>query len=403
MIRVLHMLPDLELGGGQLLLLRNISAMDPAEFSHAACTIRAHGTMHDQFRAAGVDLHTLDLRTLAGMPAALRRLVRLVHRLDVDIIHTNNTGSDRLFGQSAALLTGKPVVNSLHSPLQFGRRQRGPGKILQFVRLRIDRAVARRTIRHVVAVGQSVRQEWHAYFRALGVDDHRHTIVHPGLELAPYEPRPDHERAALRQSLGLADASPLLITVARMTSGKGQNLMFPLMRHVLARYPCARLLLVGDGPLRPAHEHAARREGVGHAVVFAGARLDVPALLDAADLAVFPSLGEGLPLAVLEAMAAGKPVVAFDLPSFMELHDDPPCAVFVAPIGDGPALTRAVLDVLAQPDRMAAMAATARRIVETRFTQQAASRALERIYREVLKSPPRNQPDARRAQPAGAG
>lgn len=402
MIRVLHMLPDLELGGGQLLLLRNVSAMDRSEFSHVVCGVRAAGTMHEQFRAAGLELHTLGLRSPAGMPAALHRLVRIVRDRGIDLIHTNNTGTDRLFGQAAALVCGRPVVNSLHSPLQYGRRQRGLGKVAQRVRLRVDRAVARRTIRHVVAVGQSVREEWHGYFRALGVADEHHTIVHPGLEPAGYEPRSAEERAALRRSLGLEDASPLLITVARMTNGKGQGVLFPLLRRVREGRPAARLLLVGDGPLRADHEASARREGVADAVVFAGARHDVPALLDAADLVVFPSLSEGLPLAVLEAMAAARPVVAFDLPSFKELHDDPACAVFVRPIGDGEALTRAVLDVLARPDGMAAMAAIGRRTIETRFTQQATSRALERIYREVLARPARGL-SAGRAEPAGAG
>jgi len=383
MIRVLHMLPDLDLGGGQLLLLRNLSAMDRAEFSHVVCTVWPRGSMHEQFRAAGIDVETLALRSPAGMPAALLRLRRIIRDRDIDLIHTNNTGSDRLFGQAAALLCRKPLVNTLHSTLFLGGNLRGRKEVIRRMRLAVDRAIARRTIRHVIAVGESVRQAWHGYVSTLGVGDDRISVVPPGIDMGRFPERTEAERAALLAPLGLADASPLLITVARLVTGKGHIMLMPLLREVLAAHPRARLLLVGDGPLRGELAALAEREGVAHAVVFAGRRDDVPALLDAADLLVFPSLSEGFPLSILEAMAAGLPIAAFDLPSFAELGDARAAASF-APVGDGPALTRAVLDLLADPQRMAEMAATGRRIVEERFTQEQSSRALERIYRSVL-------------------
>ncbi len=386
MIRVLHMLPDLELGGGQLLLLRNLSAMDRAEFSHVVCTVWPRGNMHEQYRAAGIEVETLGLRSPAGMPAALLRLRRLIRDRRIDLIHTNNTGSDRMFGQAAALLCRKPLVNTLHSALFLGGRQRGAKEVVRRTRLAVDRAIARRTIRHVVAVGESVRLAWYDYVSTLGVSDDRISIVRPGIDMARFPERTDGERTELRASLGLTDASPLLITVARLATGKGHLMLMPLLREVLAAHPGARLLLVGDGPLRDELAALAEREGVAHAVVFAGRRDDVPALLDAADLLVFPSLSEGFPLSILEAMAASLPIAAFDLPSFAELGEARAAASF-SPVGDGAALTRAVLDLLANPERMAGMAATGRRIVQERFTQEQTSRALERIYRSVLSIP----------------
>lgn len=383
MIRILHTLPDLALGGGQLLLLRNISAMDRAEFSHVICSLRplTGGGMEPAFRDAGFDVLSLDLRSPSDFPGAVRRLARTVRERRIDLIHANNTGSDRMAAQAAAALTGRPVVNTLHSIMH---RPRGGGSLKRALRrghLALDRTLARRTIRHIIAVSRAARDSWLPYTRSYGIGEDRITVVHPGLDLARFAPPPPEAAAELRRTLGVEGASPLLVNVARLTNGKGHALLIPLMREVLFRHPRAKLLIVGDGELRQELEQQIAREGIGDAVVLAGRRDDIPAVLSLADLFVFPSHSEGFGLSLLEAMAAGRPIAAFALPTFGELGDGHAAAL--APVGNAPALTRLVLDLLADPDRLASMAAAGRGVAE-RFAQDRASRAIEDIYRSVL-------------------
>lgn len=385
MIRVLHMLPDVSLGGGQMLLLRNIVGMDRAQFEHIVCTTRPPpppgNSMAGEYSKAGVEIVSLGIRSAAGVPRGLARLVRLVRSRGIDVIHTNNTGSDRLLGQSAALLCGRPLVNSLHSQLYLGKPAGLVHDVVRRIRLGVDRFLARRTVRRVVAVGVGVREAWMPYLRGLGIQEHHVAVIHPGIDLSRFGRNAD-ARAALRASLGLDGAGPILMTIARFAPGKGHELLPALLRRVRTEYSRVRLVLVGDGERRETVASLIQREGLVDATVFTGRRDDVPELLEAADVVVFPSLSEGFPLSVLEAMAAGKPIVAFDLPSFAELGDGR-SALALAPIGDEPALTSATLDVLGDPARMTAMSRSGRAVAE-RFGQDRASRALESVYREVI-------------------
>src|SRR5690242_19582406 len=117
-IRVLHMLPDLKVGGGQHLLLRHLSGMDRAAVTNHVCYVRGPVEMEPLYRAAGVPTYGLGLSSAAGVVGALRRTLRLVRDLRIDVIHTNNTATDRFFGQMAALIRRVPVVNSLHSEFE---------------------------------------------------------------------------------------------------------------------------------------------------------------------------------------------------------------------------------------------------------------------------------------------
>ncbi len=386
MIRVLHTMPDLAVGGGQLLLLRNLSAMDRQAFSHVVCTVHplegAAAGMLAKYQEAGIEVVSLNLRSAAGLPGAIRRLCRLIRERQIDLIHANNTGSDRLVAQLAARRTGVPIVNTLHSALYLGRKSRGPKDLVRRLRLAVDRAVARHTIRHCIAVGQAVKEAWLPYTTRYGLGPDRITVIHPGVDLSRFTPLAETAKEDLRRSLGVADAQPLLLNVARITNGKGQHLLIPMMREVRPRHPQAKLLLVGDGELRTDLEKQVRDEGLDSAVVMPGRRDDIPALLGIADVFVFPSFSEGFPLSVLEAMAAGLPIAAFDLPSFAELGEGR-ASMALAPVGDGPALTRTVLDLLADPERMHAMSRVGREVAQ-RFDQQRASRAIEDVYRLVL-------------------
>lgn len=143
------------------------------------------------------------------------------------------------------------------------------------------------------------------YFRA-GALGRCAVIIRNGIE----EPHPKLSRAETRSLLGIAESGLVLTTVARFTGQKGYQHLLASASQVLAQFPDAYFMLIGDGPEKPAMESLATDLGITASVLFLGTRDDVPDLLAATDLFVLASLFEGLPLVVLEAMALHLPVVA---------------------------------------------------------------------------------------------
>ncbi len=173
----------------------------------------------------------------------------------------------------------------------------------------------------IVAVGVGAMEgSWRSNWRT----DERCSVIHNGLDLKPYAAPP--ERAAVRRDFGMPADSPLIIHVGSMFVFKNQERLVQIFAELFQRDPRRRLLLVGrdgDGTRSRVLERIGALN-LTNAVSLAGERDDVARLLKAADLMIFPSSREGLPGAVLEACAAGIPVVATSLPGVLEIADECP-------------------------------------------------------------------------------
>ena len=196
--------------------------------------------------------------------------------------------------------------------------------------------------------------------RMYGLPEDRISVIHNGLD-APASPA-DSEigsiRQAVRKELDPGDG-PILLTTARLAEQKGHVHLVEAMPRILGRHPDATFVFAGDGPLRPLLQDAVAAGGFVDRVRFLGARDDVHRLLLAADLFVFPTLFEGSPFALIEAMNAGLPIVTTDASGISEvvrnLEDGR-----VVPAGHSAALADAVIEAMDDPARMQAMAESAR-------------------------------------------
>lgn len=287
------------------------------------------------------------------------RFVRLVRSLSPDVFHAHLTWPLACdFGLIAAHLARVPAVVATHQlHLEVpGKRAR---VVPRLVWLGVDRHIAVSE-----SVARSLREE-------LQVQARKITVVPNGVPL--------DERADGRSAIPEENAPSVVLTIAQLRAHKGHEYLLEAAREV----PNARFLFVGDGPERDRLEALSRSLGVHDRVEFLGFRSDVRELVRQCDLFVLPSLDEGLPLAVLEAMMVGKPVVATRAGGTSEAVLDGVTGIVVEP-RDVAALADAVRTVLADPELAARMGAAGRVRARSRFSADAMGDAVAGVYEELL-------------------
>jgi glycosyltransferase involved in cell wall biosynthesis len=316
-----------------------------------------------QIAAHGASVRHLSARKVLD-PARLLRLRRHILDRRPDIIHCHLRAANTI-GPLAARLTGTPALGGLHvEPLQAGNGRR-------LLRRWAEIWSLRRWSRAAIACCDSVATAWRPLLAPLPV----HRLTNPA-------PRPDSsriDRAALAGLVGAAQDDMLLAVVGRLAPEKGVDV---LLRSLAVLGPAPfRLAVIGDGPERGALEAAARGAGLAGRVVFLGARVDAAALCAAADVYVSASLSEGLSIAMLEAMAAGRPVIATDVGDARSVLD-PAASLLVAP-GDAQGLAEALRLVVCDAARLQALTAAAARAAGATRAPAAWAAELATLYRAI--------------------
>jgi glycosyltransferase involved in cell wall biosynthesis len=210
----------------------------------------------------------------------------------------------------------------------------------------------------------------------LGVSESKVRVVRNGIRLAQFNLPPD---AALRATLTQGGERPIVLTAARLHSQKGHVYLLEAAAHV----PDALFVLAGEGPERATLERQAQQLGIQGRVRFLGHRQGIPQLLASCDVFVLPSLYEGLPLCVLEAMAAGKPVVATAVGGTDEVVIDGETGLLVPP-GNPVALATAIRSLLSDRKLAARLAQAGRARVTEKFSSDTMVSGISRVYEEAL-------------------
>lgn len=361
--RVVHVINSLGAGGAE----RSLAELLPHLRDHRILPMlvlltRTREGLEEQVRGLGVDVYRLRATSWPGRIHELRSLLR---RTDPDLIHTTLFEAD-VVGRLAALgrlpvLTS--LVNTSYDPvrLQDPRVARAKLRGTQI----IDAATARLLNDHFHAVSHAVKD---ASVRTLRLDPADVTVVPRGRDPARLGDPGAGRREQVRRALGVASDQRVLLNVGRREYQKGQRYLIEAAAMMRERFPDAVWLVAGrDG--NESADLAWRRAATGleQQVRFLGHVDDVPELLAAADVFVFPSLYEGLGGAVIEAMALGVPVVASDLPSIREVTGDGAAAALVRP-GDPGALAGAIEELLTDPVRAQTLGTAGRRRFQRHYT-----------------------------------
>jgi glycosyltransferase involved in cell wall biosynthesis len=301
---------------------------DPGRFTVSLCGLKAEEPASRLLAGEGIPVHHLGRSRFD--PRILSDLVALGRRLQARILHVHGYAAAD-FGRLAARRLGAGLV--LHEHFADPRMPFYQGWADRFLRALTDRAIA---------VSESTRQ---FLVRRRFVSRDRVRLIWNGAPLGEFAPGPPERGLAVRRELGLPADAPVVGAVSRLSAQKGHRHLLDAAAMVLAERPDVRFLVVGDGDLAAPLRAQADALGIADRVVFAGHRTDVPAVLGAIDVLAIASLYEGTPLALFEAMAAGKTIVSTAVDGCAEVLEDGLTGLLVPP-GDARALAGGLLRVL---------------------------------------------------------
>ena len=306
--------------------------------------------------------------------AVLLKLVRLFRQLRPDIVHTHTAKAGTL-GRLAARFAGVPVtVHTFHGHVLDGYFP--PAVTRCFIG--VERALGRRTDR-LVTVSPRLRAE----LLAMGIGRPEQVEVIPlGLDLERFR-RARLGAAAFRASLGLGPGAPLLGIVGRLVPITDHATLFQAMALLDPRDPPAHLVVVGDGEERGRLDELASRLGLNQRVHFLGWRSDLETILPELDMVICASKNEGTPVAIIEAMAAGVPVLSTDVGGVADLvtHGE---TGWLVRAGDPPALAQAIQHLLGDAALRARLAAAGRPVALERHGVEGLIRRVEALYTDLF-------------------
>jgi glycosyltransferase involved in cell wall biosynthesis len=369
------------LGGAENAMLMLLDSLDRTAWQPTLLIEDAVGTepLAERAAALGVPVRRVPPLPL-GLTGARRvpALARLLRRLRPDVFHAHMTSPVACkWGLAAALLARVPAVLGTVQVGAYEPPNRSAYWQLRALSRGVDRYLA---VSREIAGELVERLDWPA---------EKVEVVYNAVDVEQVEAAAP---PGLREQLGGSETRPLVLTPARLDAQKGHGTLL----EAIVEVPEATFVLAGEGPEQPALEARVAELGIGERVSFLGRREDVPQLLAACDVFALPSLYEGSSLAVLEAMAAGIPVVSSAIGGTEELVEDGRSGLLVAP-GDAPALAAALRRLLDDPDLRQELAARARERVDEGLRREQMAARVAGVYDELLGSPAlESLPESRR-------
>ncbi|THJ24586.1 MAG: glycosyltransferase family 4 protein [Nitrospira sp. CG24E] len=341
-------------GGGERYLELLFERLDRARY-RALLICPEPGPFVGRMKERGVDTQLVHLAPLFN-PMALWRLTRFLARERVMILQTHGARAN-FYGRIAGRLAGVPVIiSTVHNSLkdyEVRSLRRGLYRFLLSLTLPL--------VHRIICVSDANRLD---LIDECPAAEKRIRTVYNGVDLSAVPSQP--VRHKVRKELKIIQG-PVLVTIARLTEQKGHRYLLQALPSLLETWPQLCCLFVGEGELRDQLHRLAVELAVERSCRFIGVREDIADILAAADVVVLPSLSEGFPFVLLEALAMGCPVVASKVNGVPELIEDHKTGLLV-PARDSQALASAIREVLNDPTAASKMGAAGRTVVRRRFT-----------------------------------
>jgi len=369
MKKVLHVIDSLHLGGAQEVVLNLATCGNRECFSHEVATMHGRGVYWERMAALGIPLHSLSPHKL--FPWYAVSLPALLLRGNFDILHCHLVASN-IIAKPIGRICGVPVIlNHDHTNDDYRANQRA--------RLALD-ALSNRFASHILAVSESCRR---FLIERENVPVENISLIQNAIDIGRFSAGCGTKEAA-RKMLGLPESGPVVAGVGRLNPQKNFSLFVRVAAKVLKRHPEAVFLLAGEGPEEGLLRRLAQDSGLGEKLRFCGYVPDTRQVYLSADVLLMPSLFEGLPMTLLEAMAMRVPVVASALDGIAEVVEDGRDG-FLVRSGDQEGFCERVCQLIKNPALAAGIGASASQKIAREFSSGRMCREVEQVYDRFLK------------------
>ncbi len=366
-IKIVHAVLSLDCGGLERLVIHlcreGVKAGDRVS---VLCLNRA-GELAEEVRLAGAKVVSLERGPGLMGPLGAIRLRRALQRLAPDVIHCHQLGATLYVGVTALTMDSPPIIHTEHGNHDY----RSP-------RRRLLGYAAFRSMDRIYCVSQEILEN---LARGGMVPRERLTVQVNGVPQPPGDHRQGH---SMREQLGIPEQAVIFGTVGRLARVKRQERLLDAVAELAGKGRSPYLILVGEGRQRNRLEDRARELGIGHLVRFAGFQRDPAPYISLLDVFVLTSDSEGMPMALLEAWAAGKPVVVTAVGGLPDLVKDDETGLLVPP-GDHPRLVEALEALAGDAQHRRRLGDAGRTLVAERYSVNRIAAAYREAYLSLLQ------------------
>ncbi len=361
-INVVHLVEELTIGGLEKILTTIVLYLNKEKYNVSVWCLREGGFFADELIKEGIDVKVLHISTSRN-PLNIYKLYKLLKNRKFDVIHTHAYSAGTI-GRISAFLAGVPVIIS-HNQNVYGHYN----KYYHFMEWLLSHVTD-----SIICVSDMVKKFTN---ETQGIDTKRLVTIYNGIE--NIRSVSGEKTSDLKKELGIPVNNSVIGTVAQFSGKKGLGYLIKSASILLKHRKDVNFLLVGDGTTKDELKYLCHNLKIENNVVFAGERSDIPEMLSLIDIFVLPSITEGLPLALLEAMACGKPVVATSVGGVPEIVKNGLNGILVQP-KDPEALHGAMKELLNNADMREKMGHEGRMICEKGFSSRVMVDRIEDLY-----------------------
>jgi glycosyltransferase involved in cell wall biosynthesis len=369
-INILHIYQNSKIGGVQQQLLSLLKAYSREMFNPIFCCLGPKEEIGKEIEGTKIEFIPLNkLRYNRFSPGIVLELYRLMKKKQIHVVRTHRYRSN-LYGRLAAFLAGVPVIiASVHDNYRTDKRPQR----------RIMNRILSKITDKIVAVSENVKED---IIRYDSIDPSKIEVIPNGIDVERFNP--EKNTADIRKEFSLEQDDIVIGFIGRIVPAKGLEYLLNALPYLKEEFKSIKLLIVGEGSLVEELKARAKKNNIFDNILFTGRRRDIPDILASINIFVMPSIAEGLPNALLEAMAMGKPIVTTEVGGIPEIVKNGFNGLLVPP-RDTLSLSKAIKELISN-DRLAAkLGQAARDLVHDNLSIKAIAQKWQSLYLSILK------------------
>ncbi len=362
-IKILHFITGIDIGGAEMLLLNFLKNADKKEFDFTVVYLKGNSVLLNEFKKTGITIHPVP-KIKRNYITRLLFIFKIMKNGEFDILH-NHLIQSILFGRVLGWIAGiKKIISTEHN-LTHWKLSHVPVHLFYRITCSIDKKI--------IAISEAVKQ---SLIEVRKIKPQKIKVIYNGIELDKFKPK------EIRLSK-FKNHFPVIGCINRLFKIKGQVYLIDAVDILRKKYPGIALVLVGDGPLKNELTNYSNKKGLSRQIYFEGIQTQIEDYLNSFDIFVLPSIDEGLSIALIEALASGRKIVATDIGGIPEVVEHMKEGILV-PSRNSEALAKSIDRLILDVELSETLQKNALIKAEKRFNLNNMIKQLEDLYKELV-------------------